>query len=108
MLTTHILEVAERLADRIVELRDHLQSFGHGVDTLFTQGEAIEQCRFETGGSGGFDIKVVLSEKERIVKKSGIQEGFCLVSAMHITAGVYVNDHEEGLIADIESGKYMV
>jgi len=34
--------------------------------------------------------------------KSGIREGFALVSAMHITAGVYVNDAESGLIADIE------
>jgi len=37
-----------------------------------------------------------------IVAKSGIQEGFCLVSAMHITASIYVNDWEDGLIADIE------
>lgn len=37
-----------------------------------------------------------------IVKTSGIQEGFVLVSAMHITAAVYVNDAEAGLIADIE------
>ncbi len=34
--------------------------------------------------------------------KSGIQEGMCLVSAMHITAAVYVNDAEDGLIADIK------
>jgi secondary thiamine-phosphate synthase enzyme len=39
---------------------------------------------------------------EEIVRKSGISEGFVLVSAMHITAGVYVNDAESGLIADIE------
>ena len=36
------------------------------------------------------------------LKKSGIREGLALVSAMHITAGVYVNDAESGLIADIE------
>ncbi len=34
--------------------------------------------------------------------KSGIKEGFCLVSAMHITAGVYINDAESGLIEDID------
>src|SRR5207237_5140200 len=39
---------------------------------------------------------------EAIVKKSGIKEGMVLVSAMHITAGVYVNDNESGLIADID------
>ena len=36
------------------------------------------------------------------VAKSKIQEGFVLVSAMHITAGVYVNDAEDGLIQDID------
>ncbi len=39
---------------------------------------------------------------ETAVKKSGIQEGMVLVSAMHITAGVYVNDNEAGLIEDID------
>lgn len=39
---------------------------------------------------------------EQLVKTSGIKEGFVLVSAMHITAGVYVNDAEPGLIADID------
>ena len=37
-----------------------------------------------------------------VVARSGIKEGMVLVSAMHITAGVYVNDAEEGLIADID------
>ena len=37
-----------------------------------------------------------------VVAKSKIQEGFCLVSAMHITAAVYVNDLEYGLIEDIK------
>lgn len=36
------------------------------------------------------------------VEKSGVQEGIALVSAMHITAGVYVNDAEDGLIQDID------
>lgn len=39
---------------------------------------------------------------EGIVKKSGIREGMVLVSAMHITAGVYVNDAEDGLIHDLD------
>ena len=37
-----------------------------------------------------------------MVLKSGITEGMILVSAMHITAGVYVNDAENGLIQDID------
>ncbi len=39
---------------------------------------------------------------EDLVRRSGIQEGMVLVSAMHITAGVYVNDAESGLIQDID------
>ena len=41
-------------------------------------------------------------EVEAIVSKSGIREGMVLVSAMHITAAVYVNDDESGLIQDID------
>ncbi len=44
----------------------------------------------------------ITKDVERIVDASGIKEGFVLVSAMHITAGVYVNDAESGLIADID------
>ena len=39
---------------------------------------------------------------EAIVGASGIRDGMVLISAMHITAGVYVNDDESGLIADID------
>lgn len=38
---------------------------------------------------------------EGLVKKSGVQDGLCLVSAMHITAGIWVNDDEEGLWQDL-------
>ena len=38
-----------------------------------------------------------------ILGKSGIKEGMILVSAMHITASVYVNDAEQGLIEDIDA-----
>lgn len=44
----------------------------------------------------------ITDEVSTIVSKSGVKEGMVLVSAMHITAGVYVNDAEEGLIADID------
>ena len=44
----------------------------------------------------------ITSEVEEILSKSGIKEGMILVSAMHITAGVYINDAESGLIQDID------
>lgn len=37
------------------------------------------------------------------VDKSGIQDGMALVSAMHITAGIWVNDAEDGLLHDIDA-----
>ena len=40
---------------------------------------------------------------EAALRKSGIRDGMILVSAMHITAGVYVNDAEDGLIQDIDA-----
>lgn len=39
---------------------------------------------------------------EEALRKSGIQEGLCLVNAMHITASVYINDDEAGLIQDYD------
>ena len=45
----------------------------------------------------------ITDEVAAIVKKSGIQDGMVLVSAMHITAGVYVNDWENGLIEDFQT-----
>ncbi|MFC2049786.1 secondary thiamine-phosphate synthase enzyme YjbQ [Chloroflexota bacterium] len=44
----------------------------------------------------------ITNKVEEFVARNGVQEGFVLVSAMHITAGVYVNDAESGLIADID------
>ncbi len=44
----------------------------------------------------------ITPEVEKALAKAQIQEGLILVSAMHITAGVYINDAESGLIADIE------
>lgn len=44
----------------------------------------------------------ITGQVEDVVKKSGVTEGMVLVSAMHITAGVYVNDAEDGLIQDID------
>ena len=44
----------------------------------------------------------ITDEIAAIVGRSGISEGTVLVSAMHITAGVYVNDWEDGLIHDFE------
>jgi len=46
----------------------------------------------------------ITPQVEEIVRKSGVKEGMVLISAMHITAGVYVNDNESGLIETSISG----
>ncbi len=44
----------------------------------------------------------ITSQVQEILEESGIQEGLCLVNAMHITASVYINDDEPGLIQDYD------
>jgi secondary thiamine-phosphate synthase enzyme len=48
------------------------------------------------------EVVRITDDVAAIVKRSGVAEGMVLVSAMHITAAVYVNDWEKGLIADIQ------
>ena len=44
----------------------------------------------------------ITGDVEALLKESGIQEGLCLVNAMHITSSVFVNDDESGLHYDFE------
>ena len=44
----------------------------------------------------------ITQEVRKIIQKSGVQEGLCLVNAMHITASVFINDNESGLHKDYE------
>ena len=46
------------------------------------------------------DLVNITDRLAEIVQRSGVQEGFCLVSAMHITASIWVNDDEPGLWQD--------
>jgi secondary thiamine-phosphate synthase enzyme len=44
----------------------------------------------------------ITRDVEALVARSGVQEGLCLVNAMHITASVFINDAESGLLQDFE------
>ncbi len=44
----------------------------------------------------------ISQDVQGVIDKSGIQEGLCLVNAMHITASVYINDDEPGLLKDYD------
>jgi len=46
------------------------------------------------------DFRNITGDVEEILQESGIQEGLCLVNAMHITASVFINDEESGLKED--------
>ena len=55
---------------------------------------------FEIPARRGF--RNITAEVQSCLRESGIREGLCLVNAMHITASVFINDHESGLHADFE------
>lgn len=59
-----------------------------------------EHLTFEIPSRRGF--LNITETVEKLVRKSGVQEGLCLVNAMHITASVFINDNESGLLSDYE------
>lgn len=59
-----------------------------------------EYLAFEVPGRRGFVN--ITGTVAALVAKSGVQEGLCLVNAMHITASVFINDAEDGLLSDYE------
>jgi secondary thiamine-phosphate synthase enzyme len=61
---------------------------------------ATEYLWFETSKQREY-INITESVRD-VLRRSGVRDGMVLVSAMHITAGVYVNDAETGLIQDID------
>lgn len=61
---------------------------------------AREELWFETPHRR--DYVNITDRVQDFVVRSGIHDGFCLVNPMHITAAVYVNDDESGLIQDID------
>jgi secondary thiamine-phosphate synthase enzyme len=59
-----------------------------------------EHLWFEIPNRRGF-VNITQTVEE-LVSKSGVREGLCLVNAMHITAAVFINDNESGLLHDYE------
>ena len=59
-----------------------------------------EELWFETPNRR--DYINITTQVEQLVKRSGVHEGLCLVNAMHITASVYINDAESGLLQDYD------
>jgi len=59
-----------------------------------------EYLTFNVPSRRGF-VNITL-QVEKIVQKSGIKDGLCLVNAMHITSSVFINDNETGLHKDYE------
>jgi secondary thiamine-phosphate synthase enzyme len=78
---------------------------GQIIDHRSIDGDVVMNTRteylwFETKKRREF-IRIT-DQVSEIVRKSGVSEGLVLVSAMHITAAVYVNDWEDGLIDDFQ------
>jgi secondary thiamine-phosphate synthase enzyme len=65
-----------------------------------TMKSLTEHLWFEVPGRRGFVN--ITGTIEGLVRKSGVREGLCLVNAMHITASVFINDAEDGLLHDYD------
>ena len=61
---------------------------------------ARQELFFETASRRDY-INITVQVQQALAQ-SGIQEGLCLVNAMHITASVYINDDEQGLLGDYD------
>lgn len=59
-----------------------------------------KELTFQTGKR--VEIINITGEVEACLEESGVREGLCLVNAMHITASVFINDHESGLWQDYQ------
>jgi secondary thiamine-phosphate synthase enzyme len=59
-----------------------------------------QELWFETPGRRAY--LNITPKVEEALRASGVKEGLCLVNAMHITASVYINDDESGLLADYD------
>ena len=59
-----------------------------------------EELWFDVEGRRGFVN--ITRDVEACLRESGVREGLCLVNAMHITASVFINDNERGLLGDFE------
>jgi secondary thiamine-phosphate synthase enzyme len=59
-----------------------------------------EYLTYEVSSRRGFVN--ITPDVRKIIQKSGVKEGLCLVNAMHITASVFINDNESGLHQDYE------
>jgi secondary thiamine-phosphate synthase enzyme len=75
------------------EVRDHLVVGSHIHHTEYLKLKIPER----------YALVNLTEAVEEVISRSGIRDGFCFVSAMHITAGVYVNDAESGLLEDIST-----
>jgi thiamine phosphate synthase YjbQ (UPF0047 family) len=60
-----------------------------------------EELTFETKTTRRAYINIT-PQVESALQKSGIREGLCLVNPMHISASVYINDDEAGLLKDYD------
>lgn len=89
--TDWLLDPHESPGYRTHEVRDHIESGStiHHTEYLYFK---IPKR---------YALVNVTGKVEEVLSRSGIRDGVCFVSTMHITAGIYVNDAESGLLNDI-------
>jgi secondary thiamine-phosphate synthase enzyme len=74
----------------------------HEVVAHVERGEQIHHTEhFHVNLSRRYGLVNITRQVEAALGRAGVDDGFCFVSAMHITAGVFINDAESGLLHDI-------
>ncbi len=120
-----VVAALELKADRVaVEWNGEIVGRKRWDEVTVASGDKLEVVHFVGGGAGAapvsatgasksyteyltyttrkrYEMVHITDEVEGIVRRSGVVDGLCFVSPMHITAAIYVNDHESGLIEDI-------
>ena len=124
-----VVAALELKADRVaVEWNGEIVGRRRWDEVRVASGDKLEVVHFVGGGAGAgsspvsavgasksyteyltyttrkrYEMVHMTDEVEAIVRRSGVVDGLCFVSPMHITAAIYVNDHESGLIEDIST-----
>jgi len=75
---------------------------GHEIVSKLKRGDQIHFTEHHTICTPKrYALVNITTPVEEAIERSNVEDGFCFVSAMHITAGVYINDAETGLLQDI-------
>ena len=86
-----VLDPHRAIGFQRAEQGDHLESYGTIHHTEYLHLNVPQR----------YGLVNVTQQVAQVIERSQVRDGFCFVSTMHITAGIYINDAESGLLQDI-------